>query len=61
MLKHSNNAEVECDSHTICMLLTLPIRAEHTFSAASHASCPDGVLVLRDLHKVLKSAGTGHF
>jgi hypothetical protein len=31
------------------------------FSMASHASRPDGVLILRDFHKVLKWAGTGDF
>jgi hypothetical protein len=27
---------------------------EYTYSAASHASHPDGVLVLRNFHKVVK-------
>jgi hypothetical protein len=31
------------------------------YSAASHASCLDGVLILRDFHKVLIRAGTGDF
>jgi hypothetical protein len=26
----------------------------YIYSAASHASCPDGVLIFRDFHKVLK-------
>jgi hypothetical protein len=37
--------------------LTLSAHAENMHSAASHASCPDGVLgvlVLRDFHKVVK-------
>jgi hypothetical protein len=34
--------------------LTLSVRAEYMYSVASHVSCPDGVLILRDFHKVLK-------
>jgi hypothetical protein len=41
--------------------LTFSVRAEYIYSAASHASCLDGVLILHDFHKVLKRAGTGDF
>jgi hypothetical protein len=34
--------------------LTLLVPAEYMYSAASHASRPDGVLVLRDFQKVVK-------
>jgi hypothetical protein len=34
--------------------LTHSARAEYMYSAASHASRPDGVLVLRNFHKVVK-------
>jgi hypothetical protein len=34
---------------------------EYIYSAASNASCPDGVLILCDFHKVLKWAGMGDF
>jgi hypothetical protein len=36
------------------VLLTLSVPAEYMYSAASHASRPDGVLVLRDFHNVVK-------
>jgi hypothetical protein len=42
-------------------VLTLYVRTEYIYSAASHASRPDGVLILRDFHKVVKWAGTGDF
>jgi hypothetical protein len=35
-------------------VLTLSACAEYIYSAASHASHPDGVLILRDFHKVVK-------
>jgi hypothetical protein len=35
--------------------LTLSVCAEYIYSAASHASHPDGVLKLRAFHKVVKS------
>jgi hypothetical protein len=38
----------------ISKCLTLPVRAEYIYSAASHASRPDGVLILRDFRKVVK-------
>jgi hypothetical protein len=41
--------------------LTLSARAEYMYSATSHASCPDGVLVLRYFHKVVKWLGTVDF
>jgi hypothetical protein len=44
-----------------CCHLTLSIRTEYIYSAASHASCLDGVLILHDFHKVLKLVGTGDF
>jgi hypothetical protein len=34
--------------------LTLSARAEYMYSMASRTSCPDGVLVFRDFHKVVK-------
>jgi hypothetical protein len=34
--------------------LTLSVPAEYMYFAASHASHPDGVLVLRDFRKVVK-------
>jgi hypothetical protein len=34
--------------------LTLSARTEYMYSTVSHASCPDGVLVLCDIHKVVK-------
>jgi hypothetical protein len=34
--------------------LTLSVRAEYMYSMASCASCPDGVLVLHNFHKVVK-------
>jgi hypothetical protein len=34
--------------------LTLSVPAQYMYSAASHASRPDGVLVLCDFHKVVK-------
>jgi len=37
--------------------LTLPLRAAYKYSATSHASCPDGVLVLPDFHGLVKSMG----
>jgi hypothetical protein len=39
--------------------LTLSVCAEYIYSAASHASCPDIVLILCDFHKVLKLTGMG--
>jgi hypothetical protein len=42
-------------------LLTLSARVEYMYSAASRTSCPDGVLVLRDFHKVIKWPGTVDF
>jgi hypothetical protein len=41
---------------SILQSLTLSVRVEYIYSTASHASCPDGVLVLRDFYKVLKWA-----
>jgi hypothetical protein len=41
--------------------LTISASAEYIYSAASHARRPDGVLILRDFHKVVKRAGTGDF
>jgi hypothetical protein len=35
-------------------VLTLSVPAQYMYSAASHTSLPDGVLVLRDFHKVVK-------
>jgi hypothetical protein len=52
---------VYCDSWRWKHILTLSICADYCYSAASHASCPDGVLVLCDFHKVLKWAGKGDF
>jgi hypothetical protein len=40
---------------------SLSARAEYMYSTASHASCPDGVLILCDFHKVIKSPGTVDF
>jgi hypothetical protein len=34
--------------------LTLSVCAEYIYSTASHANRPDGVLILRNLHKVVK-------
>jgi hypothetical protein len=34
--------------------LTLSVRVEYEYSAASHTSCLDGVLVPHNFHKVLK-------
>jgi hypothetical protein len=34
-------------------LLTLSVRAEYIYSAASQATSPDGVYILRDFHKVV--------
>jgi hypothetical protein len=34
--------------------LTLSVRAEYYYSATSHATSPDGVLVLRDFHNFVK-------
>jgi hypothetical protein len=36
------------------IVLTLSVCAEYMYSTASRASCPDGVLVLCDFHKVVK-------
>jgi hypothetical protein len=41
--------------------LTLLVPAEYMYSAASHASCSGGVLVLRDFHKVVKRPGMVDF
>jgi hypothetical protein len=41
----------------VTTVLTLSVRAEYIYSAyfaVSRASCPDGVLILRNFHKVLK-------
>jgi hypothetical protein len=35
-------------------ILTLSIHAEYIYSAASQATSPDGVNILRDIHKVVK-------
>jgi hypothetical protein len=53
-LEHATKAQMGSRDVALLFLLTLSIRAEYTYSAASHASCPDGVLKLRDFHKVLK-------
>jgi hypothetical protein len=50
-----------CQFHIYNYTLTLSIRVEYIYSAVSHASCPDGALIIRDVHKVLKWAGTGDF
>jgi hypothetical protein len=34
--------------------LTLSVHAEYIYSAASQATSPDGVYILRDFHKVVK-------
>jgi hypothetical protein len=41
--------------------LTLSVPAEYMYSAASHASCPDGALVIRDFYKVVKWPGMVDF
>jgi hypothetical protein len=41
--------------------LTLSDQAWYQYQAASRASCPDGVLVLRESHKVVKWPGTVDF
>jgi hypothetical protein len=41
-------------NNILIMSLTLSVHTEYTYSTASHASCPDGVLILCDFHKVLK-------
>jgi hypothetical protein len=41
-------------SSKLSLPLTLSVRAEYVYSAAPRASCPDGVLVLRDFRKVVK-------
>jgi hypothetical protein len=41
--------------------LTLSFYVEYIYSAVSHATLPDGVLIIRDFHKVVKCAGTGDF
>jgi hypothetical protein len=42
-------------------ILTLSVPAEYMYSVASHASHPDGVLVLRNFHKVVKWPGMVDF
>jgi hypothetical protein len=41
--------------------LTLSVRTEYIYSAASQATSPDGVYILRDFHKVVKWPGTVDF
>jgi hypothetical protein len=41
--------------------LTLSIRAEYIYSAASQATSLDGVYILRNFHKVVKWPGTVDF
>jgi hypothetical protein len=50
-----------CKSKHRRCVLTLSVHMEYMYSAVSHASCPDKVLILRDFRKVLKWAGTGDF
>jgi hypothetical protein len=47
--------------YTVAQLVNAFHPHEYIYSAASHASRPDGVLILRDFHKVVKWAGMGDF
>jgi hypothetical protein len=62
----------QCDCHyhgnlkslyrVLCYIaLTLSVRAEYIYSAASQATSPDGVYILRDFHKVVKWPSTVDF
>jgi hypothetical protein len=45
--------------HSQGLFTSNTFRPRSIYTAASHASCLDRVLILRNLHKVLKWAGTG--
>jgi hypothetical protein len=53
--------EFSVHAQTNIMYLTLSVCAEYIYSVASHASCPDVVLILRDFHKVVKMSQIGGF
>jgi hypothetical protein len=60
-LQSVNSLALNLPKYCFAVSLTLYVRTECIYSAASHASHPDGVLILRDFRKVLKWASTGDF
>jgi hypothetical protein len=47
--------------HFLFNLLTLSVRAEYIYSAASQATSPGGVYILRDFHTLVKKMYWGYW
>jgi hypothetical protein len=60
LIKWKDIQQMLISSFLLC-LLTLSVRAEYIYSAASQTTSPDGVYILRDFHKVVKWPGTVDF
>jgi hypothetical protein len=55
MISHDISYTLESNPHSVFGdLLTLSDLAEYIYSATSHATSRDGVVVLRDFHNIIK-------